>query len=77
MICIVFLLTLLLAISFSNALDTPKTLKTSRAVKAFKTFRTHSTLETLHAFETPEAPNAFETQFQFLSVLRLVHLFYF
>ena len=76
-ICIGFLRTLLLAIWFSNALGTPKTLETSRAVGAFKTFKTHSTLETLDAFETPEAPIAFETRFYFLSVLRLVHFFYF
>ena len=62
-ICIGFLRTLLLAISFSNALNTPKTLETSRAVRAFDTFKTHSTLETLDAFETPEAPIAFETRF--------------
>ena len=60
-ISIFFLLDLLLAISFSDALGTPKTLETSRALKALKAFRTHSTLETLNAFETPEAPNAFET----------------
>ena len=62
-ICIGLLRILLLAISFSNALNTPKTLETSRAVRAFKTFKTHSTLETLDAFETPEAPIAFETRF--------------
>ena len=62
-ICIGFLRTLLLAIPFSNAVNTPKTLETSRAVRAFKTFKTHSTLETLDAFETPEAPIAFETRF--------------
>ena len=62
-ICIGFLRTLLLAIPFSNAVNTPKTLETSRAVRAFKTFKTHSALETLDAFETPEAPIAFETRF--------------
>ena len=62
-ICIGFLRTLLLAIPFSNAVNTPKTLETSRAVRAFNTFKTHSTLETFDAFETPEAPIAFETRF--------------
>ena len=74
-ICIGFLRTLLLAIPFSNAVNTHKTLETSRAVRAFKAFKTHSTLETIGAFETPEAPIAFETRFKFLSVLRLVHVF--
>ena len=62
-ICIGFLRTLLLAISFSDALSTPKTLETSRAVRAFKASMTRSTLETLDAFKTPEAPIAFETRF--------------
>ena len=62
-ICIGFLRTLLLTISFTNAFNTPKTLETSRAVRAFKTFKAHSTLETFDAFETPEAPIAFETRF--------------
>ena len=62
-ICIGFLRTLLLAISFPDALDTTKTLETSMVVRAFETSRTHGALETLDAFETPEAPNAFETRF--------------
>ena len=62
-ICIGFLRTLLLVISFSDALNTTKTLETSMAVRAFEASRTRSTLGTLDAFETPEAPNAFETRF--------------
>ena len=64
---------------FRCAQHTQEALETSRAVRAFKkTFRTHIiTLETFVAFETPEAPIAFETGVRFLSVLRLVHIFYF
>ena len=60
---------------FRCAQHTQEALETSRAVRAFKkTFRTHITLETFVAFE---APVAFETRVYFLSVLRLVRIFYF
>ena len=64
---------------FRCAQHTQRTLETSRSVRAFKkTIRTHIiTLETFVAFETPEAPIAFETGVRFLSVLRLVGIFYF
>jgi len=63
---------------FRCAQHTQETLETSRAVRAFeKTFMTHITLETFVAFEAPEAPIAFETGVRFLSVLRLVDIFYF
>ena len=63
---------------FRCAQHTQETLETSRAARAFKkTFMAHITLETFVAFEAPGAPIAFETRVYFLSVLRLVHIFYF